>query len=227
MPQTEPNPIDFVTIDALLAWLGMQNPAPGAAALNLPALITNTSSDFMREIGRTDFYPAVDYTEVRDGDGDVRMTLRHFPINTVASVTVSGTSLPPSPDKIQSGYYIDADLDPEQRNQLWVNGGLTDAAPVVVVYNAGYTTPPADAVQAVLEWIADRYTERTGTGKSSQRAAGGEHVSYEHGEDSIPPQVQRVIEKYRRERPSLDKRQDDRDYRITRITKTTTERLTS
>jgi hypothetical protein len=216
---------DLTTMDEVCNWLATPNPPPGVAATILPELITNTSEDFLRELGRPDFFPAADYTEVREGDGDVRMTMRHWPINSVASVTVSGTGLAPSPDKIQDGYYIDDDLDPELRDQLWVNGGLTDAAPVVVVYNAGYAEAPGDVAQAVVEWIADRYTNRTGSGKGSQRAAGGEHVTYEHGEDSIPPQVMRVIAKYKRAVPSLDKRQDDRDYLVTRINRTITEKV--
>lgn len=219
------NAIDLTDLPSVCNWLGVQNPPPGLQATILPDLITACSADFLRELGRVDFYPAEDFTEVRDGDGDVRMTLRHWPINSVASVTVAGVGIPPSPDKIQTGYYIDADLDPEQRNQLWVNGGLTDAAAVAVVYNAGYAAPPSDVKQVITEWVADRYTDRTGSGKDSQRAAGGEHVTYEHGEDAIPPQVMRVIEKYRHEQPSLDKRKDDRDYRITKITKATTEKV--
>lgn len=218
--------IDLTTVDAVANWMAGPNPPTGLAAVLIPQLITACSADFLREMGRTDFFPAADFTEVREGDGDVRITMRHWPVNSVASFTVAGTGLPPSPDKIQDGYYIDEDLDPEQRNQIWVNGGITDTAPVVVVYNAGYAEAPQDVAQVVTEWVADRYTERTGTGKSSQRAAGGEHVTYEHDEDAIPPQVMRVIEKYRHDPPSLNKRQDDRDYRITKITKTTTEKVT-
>jgi hypothetical protein len=215
---------DLTNLPDVCNWLAMPNPPLGAAATILPELITNTSADFLREVGRPDFL-AADYTEVREGDGDVRMTMRHWPVNSVASVTVAGTGLAPSPDKIQDGYYIDTDLDPELRDQIWVNGGITDAAPVVAVYNAGYAGAPGDVAQAVTEWVADRYTNRTGSGKSSQRAAGGEHVTFEHEEDSIPAQVLRVIAKYKRSVPSLDKRQDDRDYRVTRINRTITERV--
>lgn len=220
---------DLTTFEAVCNWLAQsQNtPVPALVTAIIPGLISACSADFVREIGRTDFFPAADFTEVRSGDGDVRITLRHSPINSIASLTVAGTAVQPSPDKIQAGWYIDAELDPEQRDQLYVNGGLTDTAPVVIVYNAGYATPPGDVAQAVTEWVADRYTDRTSSGKSSQRAAGGEHVSYEHEDDSIPPQVARVIEKYRRERPNLNRRQDDRDQKITRINRTTTERLTA
>lgn len=217
--------IDLTTATAVYNWLGVGTSPPALMAAIVPDLITSCSADFLRELGRTDFYPATTYTEVRDGDGDVRMTMRHKPINAITSVTIAGVAIPASPDKIQAGYYIDSDIDPELVDQLWVNGGITDGAAVVVVYSAGYATAPADVSQVVTEWVADRYTDRTGTGKSSQRAAGGEHVSYEHEEDEIPPQVMRVIEKYQRTRPSVDKRKDDRDYRITKITKTTTEKI--
>jgi hypothetical protein len=76
--------------------------------------------------------------------------------------------------------------------------------------------------QAVIEWVALRYKGRPGTGVSSQREAGGEHVTYDR-EAPMPPTTAAVAERYKRCWPSLNKRDDDRNYRVTRINRTFTQ----
>jgi hypothetical protein len=163
------------------------------------------------------------YTEVREGDGDKRLVLRHWPITAVSSVKVGGNIITAQSAPGGTGYYIDSALDPERLNELYLNGSsFTDAAQVIIAYTAGYATAPADIAQAVTEWVAVRYKSRPGAGISSQREAGGEHVTFDKDE-AIPASTSRVIEKYRRPWPSQDKYNDDRNQRVTRINRTTTE----
>lgn len=213
---------DLTTTAAVKAWLGITATQTGSDNV-LSDLVTSTSADFLRAIDRQDFTPAAVYTEVRDGDGDTRMRLRHWPVNSITSINVSGTAIPASPDKVASGYYIDADLDPERRSEVYLAGGDTfmDGSPVVVVYEAGYAVVPEDVAQGVLEWVAARYKGRPGTGISSQREAGGEHVTYDR-EAPMPATTAAVAERYKRTWPSLDKRSDDRNDRVTRISRTFT-----
>jgi len=212
---------DLTDIAGVKAWLAIGT--SGSDAI-LTDLITSTSADFLRAIDRTDFL-AADYTEVRDGDGGSRLVMRHWPINTIASITAGGVALAVSPDKVAGGYYFDADLDPERLNEIYLAGGdtFTDAAAVVVAYNAGYVDTPEDIVQAVIEWVAARYKGRPGAQIASQREAGGEHVTYDR-EAPMPPTTAAVAERYKRCWPSLDKRNDDRNYRVTRINRTYTEK---
>jgi len=212
---------DLTTFEAVKAWLAIPSAQTGSD-VTLTGLVTSTSADFLRAIERTDFLTA-SYTEVREGDGNIRMAMRHWPVTAVTSLTVAGTAISASADKIASGYYLDEDLDPERINQLYLVGSaFTDAAQVVVAYVAGYVEPPGDVVQAVIEWVADRYKGRPGAGVSSQREAGGEHVTYDR-EAPMPPTTAACVERYKRSWPSLDKRGDDRDYRVTRINRTFTQ----
>jgi hypothetical protein len=165
------------------------------------------SYDFLREIRRLDFTPATDYTEVREGDGGTSMVLRHWPLNSVASVTItsphtspSTITVPESTDDVMSGYWIDMDLDPERRWEPFLDGYVfTDLATITVAYNAGYVEVPPDAQQAAIEWTAFRYKTRQWIGQASKHMAQGESVQTPDTE--IPPSVKRVIERYRRYDP--------------------------
>jgi len=197
---------DLCQLSDVKAWLTIASGVTANDAL-LSRLITAVSLEFLREIGRTDFYPAADYTETREGDGDVRMVLRHWPVNSIASMTIAGTSIAASSDQIEAGYYIDTGLDPERLWELYLAGGLvfTDAAPIVVTYNAGYSSVPADAAQAVIEWVGYRYKSQQWIGTTSA------HVQGESVQTQIavmPPTVQAVINRYRRVYPGLDQKTD-------------------
>lgn len=211
---------DLTNLDDVKAWLAI---ATNGSDDVLADLVTSTSADFLREIGRTDFLTA-SYTEVREGDGNCRIAVRHWPITAIAAIHVSGTALAVSPDRVAAGYYFEEELDPERVNQIYLAGGevFTDLAPIAIAYTAGYVAAPTDVAQAVIEWVAMRYKGRPGANVNSQRAAGGEHITYDK-EAAMPDNTARVAEKYRRTWPSLDKRGDDRDYKITRINRTYTE----
>jgi hypothetical protein len=212
---------DLTTLEAVKQWLAIPDAQTGSDA-QLATLITATSADFLRALERTDFLSTT-YTEVREGDGGKRLVLRHWPITVVASVNVGGNAITAQVTPGGAGFYVDWVLDPERLNELYLNGSVfTDAAPVIIAYTAGYVTAPADVAQAVVEWVAARYKSRTAQGVSAQREAGGEHVTFDKDE-AMPANTARVVERYKRCWPSLDKRQDDRDYRVTRINRTTTE----
>lgn len=197
---------DLCQLNDVKAWLTIPSGVTANDSL-LSRLITAVSFEFLREIGRMDFYPAADYTETREGDGDVRMVLRHWPVNSITTLTINGAAVEESTDQIEAGYYIDTDLDPERRWELYLAGGFsfTDATPIVVTYNAGYTAVPADAAQAVIEWVAYRYKTQQWIGTTSA------HVQGESVQTQIavmPPTVQAVINRYRRVYPGLDQKTD-------------------
>lgn len=181
---------DLCTLAQVKAWLTIATAQTTEDAL-LQQLLSAVSFDFLREIARPDFYPAGTYTEIRDGDGGNQMVLRHWPINYLSAAAVSAVS-------VLGNAYVDNDLDPERRYELYLNGGkvFTDGAVVSVTYNAGYVTPPLDAAQAVAEWTAYRYKSRQWIGQSSKHMAQGETVSTP--DEDMPATVKRVIERYRR-----------------------------
>jgi hypothetical protein len=215
--------VDLTELGDVKDWLGFTT-AQTAADVRLGNLITSTSADFLRAIDRMDFMQDV-YTEVRTGDGGNRILLRHWPVMQVTTLTVAGAAVTASANQVAAGFYIDMDMDIERRRHLWLTGSsFTDTAPVVINYVAGYAAPPQDVSQAVLEWVCERFKGRPGQGIASQREAGGEHVTYERA-DSMPATTAAVVERYMRMWPSANKYRDDRDQKITRINRTTTETL--
>lgn len=202
-----PSVFDLCALADVKAWLAIATGQTTDDPL-IARLITAVGYDFLREIRRLDFIPAQSYTEVREGDGGTSMVLRHWPLNSVSSVTIQPVptaspaviTVPQSTDDVMNGYWIDMDLDPERRWELYLDGyTFTDLAIVTVAYNAGYAAAPADVVQAAIEWVSHRYKGRQWIGQTSKHMVQGETVSTPEVE--IPPSVKRVIERYRRYDP--------------------------
>lgn len=198
---------DLTTLLDVKTWLPIPSTTMADDA-KISRLITATSADFMRAVNRPDFLAAT-YTELREGDGATRIVLRHWPVNTVASLTVGGTTVPAaSSDHVTTpGWYIDSDLDPERQAQVYLAGlTFTDAAIVAITYNAGYTAVPGDVAQAVIDWVAYRYKGIPNIGATRRRDNLGDSVAVE--EIGMPLTTQSTIDRYRREIPSLSRREE-------------------
>jgi hypothetical protein len=215
---------DLTTKETLKLWLPIAT-ANTNDDTTISRLITAVSLDFMRATKRPDLLKAT-YTEVRQGDGGRRMITYHWPIVAVTTLTVAGSTIAVSTDKILNGYYFDTDIDPERIWQLYLNGyTFTDAAPVKIAYTAGYVQPavtptgsdialPEDIEQAVIDWCAYRYKERPQVASTQRRSVQGETVQSQLID--APPNVLQVIERYKRELPSTDRRADEREERARR-----------
>lgn len=207
---------DLTTLATAKQWLPISS-SNTADDATIARLVTATSQDFMRATRRPDLLLA-QYVEARQGDGSSRMVAFHWPIVSVASLSVAGVSVLPSADKLANGYYFDADIDPERNCQLYLNGcSFSDGATVALTYYAGYTQPgtspsvpsgqvalPADIEQAVLDWMEYRYRMRPNVGAVNRRMAEGDSVHTELID--APPNVIQVIERYARQIPSSDRR---------------------
>ncbi len=215
---------DLTIIENVKTWLPIST-ANNTDDASITRLITAVSMDFMRATKRPDLLLA-DYTEVHQGDGSTRMTVFHWPIAAVEQLSIAGVTIPASADKIAAGWYVDQDIDPERSWQIYLNGyTFTDSAAVQVNYSAGYVQPgmdpttgqialPADIEQAVIDWVGYRYKGRPNVGVAMRRATEGETLQTEHVD--APPNVLQVIERYKRELPSFDRRGDERVERNTR-----------
>lgn len=203
---------DLTNISDLKLWL----PIPAGTTSEDPLfsrLITATSNDFVRAIKRPDLLAAA-YSEVRQGDGANRMILYHWPINSIATLTIAGAAVTASADKVAPGYYFDQDIDPERMWNLYLVGQtFTDAATVAISYNAGYATIPADIAQAVIDWVVYRYKGRPNV-DTTRRSQQGESVQIEQVD--APGSVLSVIDRYTKTLPCLDRRNEERDERIQR-----------
>lgn len=223
---------DLTTLPTLKAWLPITSTNTNDDT-TLSRLITAVSMDFMRSTKRPDMLLA-SYTEARQGDGSTRMITYHWPIVKIASLTVGSVAIVASSDKVQNGWYIDQDIDPERVWNVYLNGAtFADGAPVALDYSAGYVQPgqtlgagqialPEDIEQAVLDWCALRYKERPNVGVTARRSTEGESAQPEHLD--APPNVLEVIERYKRCLPSIDRRGEEREERAA---KTASGRMTS
>jgi hypothetical protein len=215
---------DLSQLETLKAWLPITS-TNDKDDPTLSRLLTAVSMDFARATRRTDLLQAT-YTEVHRGDGSSRMVAFHWPIVAVTNLTVGGSAITASADKIAVGYYLDSDIDPERIWNIYLNGYVfSDGEPVKLSYSAGYVQPgitgpltqgqialPEDIEQAVLDWCAYRYRERPNVAATQRRTGQGDS---EHTELlDAPPNVLQVIERYKRELPSLDRRAEERVERM-------------
>ena len=215
---------DLTTLPTLKQWLPITS-TNNNDDNTLSRLLTAVSMDFARATRRPDLLQAT-YTEVHQGDGSSRMIVFHWPIVAVTNLTVGGSAITASADKIAVGYYLDSDIDSERVWNIYLNGYVfTDGAPVKLSYSAGYAQPgapgpltqgqialPQDIEQAVLDWCAYRYKERPNVAATQRRTGQGDSVHTELLD--APPNVLQVIERYKRELPSLDRRAQEREERL-------------
>ncbi len=190
---------DLTTLSTVKNLAGLPS-AAGPLDTVLQELITATSADFLREIERIDLMSA-EYTEMRTGDGSPRLILRHWPITAVSSLNIAGTALPAVAGSNTSGWYLDTGTDPERSFVLYLSFGnsFTDGAQIAITYTAGYDDVPEDISLAVAEWVLFRNSKRQSTGMTEQRSVEGERTTADP--NAMPPNTQRVIERYMRHWP--------------------------
>ena len=145
---------DLCDLDELKIWLQIEDSDSDDL---LQRLITSTSAAFMREIRRNDFAPDASFTDRLIGSGTCELYLKHYPINSVSTVTVNGTDIDES-DGTTTGWLFDDSVEMEARQKLIYVGGFWpqpcwNNPNIVIQYNAGYTDIPDDVSQAVIEWI--------------------------------------------------------------------------
>ncbi len=205
---------DLTTVAAVKEWMAI-SAGITAADSTLQTLISACSADFLRATRRPDLL-AADHTEVREGDGGVRMMLYHWPINSIASLKIGGVTVPVSADKIAPCYFIDTDIDPERTFMLYLIGqSFTDGASVQITYNAGYQTTPADISQAIADWVAYRYKQEPNLGAPQRRMSEGE--SMEQTQLDAPQTAKAVMDRYTRRIPSIARRFDEEQARRTAL----------
>lgn len=207
---------DLCELADVKTWLGITDTSSDAM---LERLITATSEDFLNEIRRQDLTPAADYVDVilvneRLSSCAVpffqprqrEVFLRHYPVNSVAKVTVDGQEIDAVDDPTtDSGYWFDDTRSPEDR-QFIILLGFETCRNVKVEYNGCYDEIPPSIEQAVIEWIA--FKRGAGQLQQSNQSAGAVKIGdyQETGsaiemtiaatKADIPTNVQRAIDQY-------------------------------
>lgn len=153
----------------------------------LQRMIDAASATIERFCGRT-FLQAT-YTEVRDGSGQNRMTVRHIPLTAVASVTVNDKPVSARPSASGNGFVFD-EYGVKLTGYTFTDGYQN----VVIQYTAGFATVPDDVEMACCELVSLKYKTIDRLGVTSKSLA-GESISFNQGDFSDP--VRRTLEQYR------------------------------
>jgi hypothetical protein len=181
------SPYDLTTLVNLKAWLGL--PSGGSPSdATLSALITAASRAIMAALSRPGLLPQT-YVETLDAESQ-RVFLRHWPVNSVASVTLDGMPVPsasPGSTPPEFGYILRAgDTAPPGTPQALDLFGWRvwpRRANLVVAYSAGYSVEDETAVVPGMPpftfaalaphgpWASDLGVTYTASGGSLQSVA--------------------------------------------------------
>jgi hypothetical protein len=183
---------DLCTLDQVKAYLpAMQNVTTDDSLLS--GLITAISAFMATYCSRV--FQNASYQESYSGQHTRRLTLRQFPVTAVSSLSISGMSIPASPDGVQPGYVWDQ-YGIDLIGYYFTRG----RGNIAVSYTAGYSQPPADLSQACVELVALDYLERTRLGYKSK---GVERETVTFITEPMPARVQAILDRCRRVSPPL------------------------
>ena len=170
---------DLCKLDDVKAWLDLKTQDADPV---LVRLIVGVSAHIESWLSR----PIADQviTDVFSGHGGAVQLLRGFPIISVASVVVDGTTLAPST------YTFTED------SVILSTGTFTRGrGNITITYTAGFVAIPADIEQAAIEVVAIRFKERGRIGITTQALAGG-NTSY--AREEFPPHIKALLMQWRR-----------------------------
>jgi hypothetical protein len=210
---------NLCTLGAVKTYLGIADTSQDA---QLTALIAAASQDFMNQTNRPDFAPPTDYVDYLVGNDSYKIFANHYPMNSVASLTVNGTTIPVwssgTPDTL--GYIFDDTLAMENRAYITLRGTSAtfprpcwpDYRGVILSYNAGYnpdSNVPSVVSEAICEWVAfkrigaklqsiDPATTSVTLGDYSQTAGRVLSETLAFLESGVPGTIQAVIDQYKR-----------------------------
>jgi hypothetical protein len=136
------SPFDLTNLAALKAWLGLPS-APGSSDGTLSALVTAASRSIYAALSRPSLLPS-SYAETIDLE-TTRVTLRHWPVLQVTSVSWRGIAVPPDENanlEASIGYALEpGDGVPPGRPQaldLFGHQYRSGRQSLVLSYSAGY-----------------------------------------------------------------------------------------
>ncbi|MDA8230350.1 MAG: hypothetical protein M0006_03335 [Magnetospirillum sp.] len=181
---------DLTTIANVEQWLGL--PAGCKDEALLTRLITAASGFISRWCGRQ--FASQNVVDTFNGTGGVAQPLRQYPVSAVASVSVDGQSIPPSPGVPQAGFLFTDTM--VSLSGYRFNRGIAN---VTIAYTAGYATIPDELEQACIELVAFRYREIPRIGKASEGMA-AQTTAFVIKD--IPPSVATLLATYKRVVPA-------------------------
>jgi len=152
-------------------------------------LITQLSAWCSTFCGRD--FVAGDHTEYYDGDGSRTLFLRNYPINSIASIYDDPDRNYNAEDLIDSG---DIEFYDDDGQVCLFNGiAFTNAKKnIKITYNAGYSTYPADLVNACENLVMADYIEHI----ASINTAVSDEIIYKP--DKLRTTANEILERYKK-----------------------------
>jgi len=164
------NSIDLVTLNDAKSWLDLDENNTDDDGL-IQIIITGFSRYVLNRTGM-DSFSINTYTDIYDGNGAQELFLRNYPVTSVTSVIVGNYTVPQSTGLTIPGWYI----DPHQKSIVLRSSGwgfymtvpssiypqsfMTGRGNIQVIYQAGYTSLPADLYEIVMETIGIFYARK-------------------------------------------------------------------
>jgi hypothetical protein len=177
----------FTTLARVKDWL---RPASTVDDAFMTALIDGVTAAMIQDISRPIL--TASFSEVYNGNGQLRLPLRNFPITAVASLTINGLTVAAAPSTVTVGYAFD-DLG------LYLRAGQvfsTGPQNVAVSYTAGFATAPLDLDNGCAQQVAYEYRSRERMGESSKSLGPTQTVAYIVS--PFLPRVRAILDTYKR-----------------------------
>ena len=201
--------IDLVTLDDAKSWLDIPEDNTDDDGL-IQIVITGFSQYVLNRTGMASFGVNT-YTDIYDGNGAQELFLRNYPVTSVTSVIVGNYTVPQSTGLTIPGWYI----DPHQKSIVLRSGGwgfymtvpssiypqsfMTGRGNIQVIYQAGYTSLPADLYEIVMETVGIFYARKDWKDMASRALAiqGGSGTTT-FKRDWLPEGTQEVLRYHQR-----------------------------
>lgn len=158
--------------------------------VQLQRILDEISGWFLNQINRGSLLNAT-YNERRNGNGGDSIVPRYYPLTAVSSITINGTTIPASPDGVQSGFIND-------EWTIYLVGCyrfLRGRQNIVLNYTAGYATVPPEVERGVLDQCIFTFRRLPKLGTITQTLQGFTTATFSQKE--MAPGLQSLIDSYK------------------------------
>lgn len=207
---------DLVLLDDVKSYLNIDANNTNNDLL-LQLLISSFTTFVLNRTSMSSFSQPQTYTEIYDGNNNMRLMLRNYPILSLTSVLVGAYTVPLSTGVNVPGIYIDGikrSIAFRNAPFFWPNYSVISATlfpysfvkgqgNIQVQYTAGYTQVPYDLQDAAMRAVAIYYKRRNYLDLDSNTLSAGAGVSgtVRYRSWDLPPEINKVISFYSRYSP--------------------------
>lgn len=203
------NNLDLVLLDDVKSWLGIKSGNTDDDE-TIQICITGFSQYVLNRTGRSSFTAVDNYIETYDGNGNMRLFLKNYPITVLNSVQIGAYTVPFSTSLTVPGIYIEQStksiafrfstgtlLPPQNIYPYRFERGQGN---ILVNYMAGYAEVPFDLYEAAMKAVAINYRRKDWIDMASKSIStgGGATGTTRYRDWTLPPDIERVLTHYQR-----------------------------